>query len=363
MTTVVSHKQSKTPEEKARLEEKYRLESSKEFTEIVKNLVKEFNALIILQQELNKVEKGSMLRFPDGKGGFIAVDGKFLKTQYAAFRKRLLELIKYYKQARKKCREKITVKDLSGIYIPVYAGPALQAFFKENPDGFGHVDPRESRNPDGSIVMNDNRMLMDLLDLAKRGYSTRNTITMLCFIYSRVNGLHAEDNGQYVSADQHLMRIFGGDIPAVWYSGRKPGSKRSVKMLMSEAREKGLIEKDLNTFDLISVFRPYIDPETQEISVSEKSGNINGFRSERFNGYFFQNAASVNYFTSNDLIDLNMTEEYNNINSDEYREKMIQEHNLVKITADAWIEKRKPELKAKALERKIKKNQKADDVE
>lgn len=222
----------------------------------------------------------------------------------------------------------ITPSTFSGVYTPIFAGPALSSFLSSNPLGFGTVNPKSENAQD---------LLMKRLPLASSGLLLRNTATMLFYIYSHVNNLEDPSNTQIIKPNELFISTFNGSIPASFYSYSDTIGSRSkvVKIPMDKAVSDGIISEPLSTFDVIK--RRYPD-----------------FNGERFKSYYFQNITALNYFTASNLADnKSMAEAYDSLQSEEVRKGMLEEHKIVKEVCEEWIEKLKP---LRREQRKARKN-------
>jgi len=128
---------------------------------------------------------------------------------------------------------------------PLYAAKALKQFFSDQ-TYFGSATPAQD------IQMGrTGQPLMDRLPYLKRGYFLKNSGTELFIIYIDVHGLPNDYN---IRADDAMMKAFGGDIPAAYYS-RVP-----TPITMNKAVADGLIDRPLNTYDTIRLKLPEFNP-------------------------------------------------------------------------------------------------------
>lgn len=298
----------------------YFKKTPKEFAAHLRHLSEAFNALIVLTSALTAAGKGSVLKFPNpnaGANNWLTFDRKDLKASCKEFRSMILEFSKFLRVSRKKGRKPADPQDFSGTYAPVYLGEALITFF--NQGDFGPADP----------TSNSSRKLMDSLPLVKGGYTLRVTITMLLFTYANHNNLRGTSdptNGKFTRSDDFMNRVFGGNIPASFYY------ENELK------RWNGNNPSPVNTY--------------QAVRTREKGRNFNP---NDFDTYYFQNIAAVNYFTLNNLEDLNQsnqalgvfdeqvrtlsqakTDAENRNMSSRFNEDLLREHALVKQTGSIW---------------------------
>lgn len=317
---------SKRKEQK-REENKAFMMDKAEFNQVIKQLCLKFNALVVVNKELAKHGKGAQLSMETEDGTAIRCSSKDLRAQNARFVKDLQELRKVFSHSMKKSRDLLTPDSFAGTYTPVYAGPALTTFFTLKPENFGYVDPGNSSSG----------LLMDQLSLVKQGFMLRNTTTMLFYIYAHYNNLQSPENAQFTSADDVMLKAFGGDVPAGYVSYLTDPSQRidpnvkrtkeekavkPVKKVMADAVAEGLLEQQLNTFDSIRL--------------------VYDFNPESFKTYFYQNIAAANYYSRANMVDASFLsredgEKVSGYLSDEdARQQMLIEHNLVKDVSDKW---------------------------
>ena len=204
----------------------------------------------------------------------------------------------------------------SGTYTPVFAGPALLHFLTADPSRFGSFQ---------------GELLMKSLPMASKGYLLRNTCTMLFYIYALINKLLYTNirPGAWCRSDAIMMETFNGDIPASFYSYQVEG--RYTKIPMVQAVADGLVSHHLNTYQILEAYYPPTDES--------------GFHSDEFPSYYFLNIAALNYF-SNKALGPDRADIASSLQSDENRQAMLNEHNIVKAFSNEMHE-------AIANERKI----------
>jgi hypothetical protein len=118
----------------------------------------------------------------------------------------------------------------------------------------------------GRRLNNDNKIyeydLIEYLPLLKNGYALRASITMLIRIYTRINGLN-DNIDKKIYTDSLMHYIFAGPIPALFYL-YQPIPNFRLKILMENAIDRNLIQKPLNTYEVISRLYPTFNPEHHE---------------------------------------------------------------------------------------------------
>lgn len=340
----------------------------KNFSGMLKSIVENFNNLMKLQKYLLEAGKGGQLVWllPNGTQGYL--NGKVLKSARSQFAKDVMKLKEYFRVSRKKAREPGNPATFSGTYAPIFAGPALRTFFTAGRAGFGPRDPNYwvadqngqlpspvntqeyDPNAPGQLVQ-----LMDLLTEVQRGFLLRNTCTMLFYIYAHASQLQDQNNAQNVHSDEVMDAAFGGEIPASFFSSKIQGQKGKIqKVLMPQAIQAGLINRPLNTYEVISQSYP-----ANNMAVKPEKR----FNPRNFNSFFFQNIAAPNYFSAESATEaFRYAAEYPayaelenvpaNLQDAGVRARMRQEHDLVKGVSAIWKKILEPGRKAKRAEKK-----------
>jgi hypothetical protein len=229
------------------------------------------------------------------------------------------EMIEYHKKYLRESRP----ESLKGTYSPIYAGTVLRTFFEAS-TGFGPLDPEQWKT---TGLMDS--LVMDKLPCVKQGFMLRNTLTMLFFLYIRTVELHEPENVQFCHFDDVMKKVFT-EMDAAFYT-----AEGVPKIETTEAVKKGLITAPLSTQEVIRLKRPeFNDDKTPIIRNVTEDKQI--YR-KAFNSYFFQQLASNNYYSKENLRE---NEKYAHIleTLDEVTNQMILEHNIVKETAMKWDE-------------------------
>lgn len=315
--------------EKRERDEAYRVDP-KQFTDILKGLVKIFNGLAVLNSALGQAGKGAYLVWdhPTQPGQFLQLNRRQIKSANSKFAAALLDLKNYLRVSRKKTREQIKPDSFSGTYTPVYAGEALTTFFTRTPGNFGPLNPIEAQR-----TQQAGDSLMDQLVMAKQGYLLRNTITMLFYIYAHAQNIQDPANAQFARSDDVMTEAFGGIIPAAFYS--QTAGKKTLKIPMAEAIQRGFIPAAMNTYQVVQANHPDFNPA-------------------RFNTYFFQNIAAANYYSRAALAaDPVFAEAAAALQLPDpipnplpaLHQAMLNEHNLVKDVSTQWHDILEPDRK------------------
>jgi len=325
-TFELSPRRHRTAEEKRAEDEKYRV-TVKNFGEILKGLVQIFNALVLLNQALGQAGKGAYLAFPNPQvaGQMIPFNRKHVRSANAKFARQILQLKNYLRVSKKKTREPGRPESFSGVYAPVYAGPALVQFFTAAPEKFGPLHPLEA-----AITQVAGEALMTQLRYVSEGYLLRNTITMLFYIYAHNNNLQDPQNAQFARSDDVMTAAFGGEVPATFYVYRGNDGKK-VKIPMEQAVSEGLVTAPMNTYQVVQLSHPDFNPA-------------------RFNTYHYQGIASVNYYSKDVLA--NQPALVDALQRGDVRAAMLQEHTIVKGVSAEWHELLEPGRKVQREARK-----------
>lgn len=196
--------------------------------------------------------------------------------------------------------------DLIGNYTPVIIGQALQYFITHG--DFGTVFLPE--NPNISVPLGN------LLVLAKQGYVFRDTILALLNIYVKVHNLK---NGENIHSDNFMMEIFGGVIPAVNYEYSP--NRRTVRLSMDVAVERGIIPTPLNTYQLLSI----LDPPGEFNSF----GGELGFHPENIKPVYLNKIADLNYYSENQLDDPRFAEVKRALTNNDILNELRNENTIV----------------------------------
>lgn len=312
--------------------QKYKV-SPEEFGEILAELDKSFKALVKLNTAHGAAGKNATLTFQDKENPEVSnsLTAKQLRDRNAQFGKELRDLKNYFRVSMKKTKKKSDPAKYEGTYVPIVGRGPLLDFFNLGREKFGLIDPNDPKSG----------YLMDSLPLVRKGYLLRNGAPLLLNIYSRQNNLQDSKDGRCTSADKDMDLVFGKKRAVFFLApgekNKSKGGKVLVKVLMTDAEEKGQVRKGgISTFENLSI--NFTD---------ENSGFHIG---EKFGTYFFQNMCSANYF-SKDYI---MTKVYNmsakqNTYEAHYKDKefiqdernlaqMLKEHNIIRNTSSIWRE-------------------------
>lgn len=314
----------------------------KEFKDILVNRKKVFHALMKLNAAVNSLEKGHVLRFWITETEFHDFTKKDLRTCEAKFGKEEVELHNYLKVSKKKNNPRSGPESLKATYTPIFAGPALTTFFTKGGKNFGPVHPLAWKK-NGTF----GQSLMEALPYASQGYLLRNTCTMLFFIYAHAQELQEPENAQFTHFDAVMTEAFARQ-PAVYYADK------NGKMLMQKAIAQKLTLKELTTEEVIRLKRPEFNGDrTPIIKTDDPAKQI--YR-KSFNNYFFQCLASNNYYSKANLAESGATEVLTALQSKQFEEAMIAEHNIVHAVASEWKELLEPVRKLNRDKRKKEKD-------
>jgi len=294
-----SPRRTLTAEERAERDDYFRVEP-KVLNERLKDMVAMFKALNGLTSALAQGGPGAHLAFPNATNPAAPIEfnRRHLLSAYSQFTNQILGFKNYVRVAKKKTRAPVLPETLAGVFTPVYAAPALQAFFTTSPANFGAEDPTVG-----------GAALMDKLPLVQQGFMLRNTSTMLFFIYARAQDLQDAENAQLFTSDALMNAVFDSPDPALaaaFYSYAIPGAFKTkekkqkdaagnvvivkvnepklAKITMADAVANGMLDAPISTYEGIRRLYPEFDP-----------ANL-------FKTYFFQNIAAANYYSKAFLV-------------------------------------------------------------
>ena len=112
--------------------------------------------------------------------------------------------------------------------------------------------------------------LLDLFPMAKNGYALRDLFAELFYLYAYVN---SPISTSMYKSDNLIMESMGGNIPSLYY--QHVGNNNRENILMNEAINAGLIDRPMNTFEVIELTHPQ-------------------FNRSLFESYFSLNMSAVN---------------------------------------------------------------------
>ncbi len=366
-----SNKSRLSADDKAKLIAKYKVDQKK-FSGILKELTGIFTALIKLNTDFVRTGDKAKTFYPrdpnTGEVGapLILTYKEDVKTMNKLFIQRIKELSKYFRYSKTKARttKEPTAENLSGVYSPVQAGPALQYFFQQGAGNFGYRSPIAAVNLTAQIATAAQQLssgqitneqynavvarvqqeisqlpaLMSQLPLVQEGKLLRNTITMLFYIYAHaathpfktdangqpIQGLQDPDNAQLAASDAVMTTAFGGNIPAMFYSRHLAGKKDADKVPMDVAVQNALIAAPINTYTNLSQLHP--------VGSVDKNYKPIDFKPEAIHTFYFQSIAAANY-VSPKFLDAAGAAPFADMNT---RRAMLTEHNIVAETSAEW---------------------------
>lgn len=313
--------QEAQPKEKT---EKERVREKKvEFKTKVDELIQHYRTLKALRIKLQSGGKGAVLKINTNPP--VEINAKVLARAETDFEREIKEMYAFFEESLKRKRKSVEPSDFSGVYSPVYAGPALLKFFSKTAS-FGPLDPNHPATTG---------LLMDSLVGVQGGYLMRNTINMLFWIHAYVTGSIDPNDGSWSTGGPDFQEAFNDpNTPAVYFTekSKKSGKKvKWVKYLMNDALERGKITRPLTTFEVLDM--------THGTTQYDKSGEDISFNPGRFKAFYFNSIAGLNYY-SGDFLEA-VPEQAEILNAAETRAGMLNEHNLVKEVSKRWSEYRK----------------------
>jgi hypothetical protein len=310
-------------------------------------LIEKFRAIMNLIEKIHSCPKGYTIRVFDGQGSYQYLTKKHARSMKSRFEKELKDLKKIFKHSMKKKREPGTTEKRDAMNNPLYSAPALLKFLSEG--DFGPVNVEEWKEGAKSDP------LMNHLRLAKQGYLTKNTLTQLFYIYLWKHNLQEEENGQFVHFDQHMNKCFV-EMPAEFYRIKSAkNEKLAEKILMTDAVERGLITKPLNTVEAVRITHPDFYKDNTPIilvpksySESNKAEFNNRFQvyKKAFANFHLQIIAACNVYPLNYLkTDPDFKDHYAYITNPDTIAEIDAERQFVKEVADRWRKVRSEDKK------------------
>jgi len=226
-----SPKVRRTKEQKKLDDNKYR-KDVKQFTLLLKAFVRVFNALQTLSMALGQAGKGNSLHwanplFDPNRANdptapetiskpYREFNRKNLRSAQAMFTREFMVLKQYLRVSKKKTREAIKPESFAGTYTPVYAGAALQTFFRSGAAGFGALSPLTAQYAQGSAesAQQANILLQDMGASNDRYAASVAPYQNAIARFNQVSGL-ADTDEQYIAAKEAL------DATKAEYDGAK----------------------------------------------------------------------------------------------------------------------------------------------
>jgi hypothetical protein len=139
----------------------------------------------------------------------------------------------------------------------------------------------------------------------------------LIYIHEYVNILFDKEDQTFISSDDVMIESFGGQIPAMFFIYRDQMG-RSIKILMEEAVRNRFINAPLNTYEIITALN-------------------NDFNPTKFKNHYIQTILALNLTSA---ISLQKYPEFSQqlkiLNKDDIRNKMTQEHQIIKQVMQNW---------------------------
>jgi len=213
----------------------------------------------------------------------------------------------------KKVHTPMDPKSLKGVYAIVYISPVLQKMFEET--GKLKSNPYDKNS----------KPLNKYLKNVKNGFVIRNAITKMFNLYlDEVVNNQNDDDKQKINLDGSINSIFKGKESCFFYylplSDEEKQSTKKVnrtKILMKDAKKKGLIKKELNTIDTLIKCEKIDDDQSMRRIMSQCLASLN-YKTEK----------NLQEEGSDDLIDA--------IKSDKIKNKCLEEHDIISKTCALW---------------------------
>ncbi|HSW75821.1 MAG TPA: hypothetical protein VLG50_02160 [Candidatus Saccharimonadales bacterium] len=255
-------------------------------------ICKQTKQLFKLTDHFGRVAPGHHLRFTKDGDEKILTRNELNAMQQDLF-KRISNLKKMYIEGSRNSRDPILPSSFKASYTPIKSGPVFVSFLAA--DGKKLPNFGEIPNEDGTAFLKGTNLL-DALPKAREGYFLKNSLTLLLYIYSTVNGLKSKEQseGQKNIPDDRMNKIFGKQN-ALYY--QEPDKD---KVLMTTSGKK------LSTYAVVS-------------------GKNSRFKQDKIENYYFQSIISLNIY---ELDDLDADSKKHLIDSD-FRKALLNEFLLI----------------------------------
>lgn len=337
------------------------------FNTLLANIVQVSSVLFKISHRLYKKGDASEIKLQFQDGTVWTFGRKDMKSAVSTLHKQIKELKSSFRVAQKRHRT-ADPEGLKGVYTPIFLGGPLRYFFTQDQEGFGPLNPA---NPD------DKTPLMSQLQKVQEGFMLKNSMILLAYDYFRYNKLQDASNGQFINSNQHMVNSFNNEEnPADFFTYFNEDEDKKTRITMSEAVERGIVERPLTVYEALSAYKPYTD-EKGEIRMSEPKPRVSkgkvtgyteakeiGFNPSRFRAYFMQSIASYSFYSNADVrrnirIARNQGDEetaqtweaiLENLTDPRSTSQLIREHAIIQNTGQQWdeiLKNSKKEQKAK----------------
>ena len=284
---------SRTPQRKVKpvLTENQKIKKQKKETykNKTKDLIQFHKCLTRMSERYAKVTNHNHQLVFSHQGEMKVLTRYELAMAHNEYNKAIIYMNKLYVDGTKHSREAIVPHDFKSAYKPIKAGPVFVSFLTK-PANFGPAP-----NEDGTALVPSSKLL-DLLPRAREGYCLKNSLTLLMYIYAKVNPLKSKvkGEGQMNIPDDRMNTVFG-KMEALYFQA--PGEK---KVLMSASGKK------LSTFAV----------------VSEKNSKFNP---EKIENYFFQSLISLNYYENDHVSEKDVKQ----LSDPQFRKDLLKEYYII----------------------------------
>lgn len=219
------------------------------------------------------------------------------------FDRKIPHLKKLYVEGSKNKKTTMLPTSFKSPYAPVKVGTVFTTFLgpdaqKKLPN-FGLVPSGNHEDGFNSFIAKSN--LLDKLPRAKEGYMLKNSLTLLMYIYFKVNSLKStkKSEGHLNIPDERMNNAFGL-IPALYYQ-----EANQPKILMTKSGKK------LETYAVVA-------------------GKNTLFNPERIENFYFKAIQSLNIYEEKDLA----PKDSEKLLDDKLRQELLEEYYLIEAAND-----------------------------
>jgi len=220
---------------------------NKEVDVIIQTLDKVFSISDNVNKANSKKTNAPQI-FRDENGDEVILGQSEIKTMRKNCVQRIHDLKKLHRKEKKQPKNPIDPKSGKRHYAIMYAGPCVYEFFNEDYKRFGYIEPFNKNSG----------YLMDRLPMLRQGFFYKITISIILPIYFKANNIeikNTDSEQSMVPNDPYFKKFFCGKMPAVFFFHKNHSSdkdnKKREKLFMEQAIEEGLVNKPLNTLDVI----------------------------------------------------------------------------------------------------------------
>lgn len=293
---IVKKKPTKTPNQLLKIQKK------ENYNAVLDTLLKDHKNLIKMHERFRVAKASHDLSLT--KNGETRV---YTRTELAEadkeFDRKIPLLKKLYVEGSKNKKTTLLPNSFKSPYAPVKVGLVFTTFLgpdaqKKLPN-FGLVPSGNHEDGFESFIAKSN--LLEKLPRAREGYMLKNSLTLLMYIYFKVNSLKStkKSEGHLNIPDDRMNNAFGSVIALYYQEANQP------KILMSKSGKK------METYAVVA-------------------GKNTSFNPERIENFYFKAIQSLNIYEEKDLTE----KDINKLSDDAFRQELLQEYYLIKAAND-----------------------------